>query len=70
MTFLPNNVSTMSEKIDLENAYWKEEKKFKLENMIDVLVSMKNYKIHKINQPDDTANVIRKERIQGESLIF
>lgn len=70
MTFLPNNVSTMSEQMDLENAYWKEEKKFKLENMIDVLVSMKNYKIHKINQPDDTANVIRKERIQGESLIF
>lgn len=56
--------------MDLENAYWKEEKKLKLENMIVDLVSMKKYKIHKINQPHDTANVIRKERIKGESLIF
>lgn len=60
----------MSEKMDLENASWKEEKKIKLENMIVDLVSMKKYKIHQINQPHNTANVIRKERIKGESLIL
>lgn len=59
----------MSEKMDFENAYWKEEDKIKLENMIVDLVSMKKYKVHQINQPRDTATVVRKERIKGESLI-
>lgn len=69
MTFLLNDDFTMSEKMDFENAYWKEEDKITLENMIVDLVSMKKYKVHQINQPRDTATVVRKERIKGESLI-
>lgn len=55
--------------MDFENAYCKEEHKIKLENIIVDLVSMKEYKVHQINQPRDTANVVRKERIKGESWI-
>lgn len=67
MTFLHNDDFTMSDKMDFENAYCKEEDKIKLENIIDDLVSMKKYKVHQINQPRDTTTVVRKERIKGES---
>lgn len=53
--------------MDLEKAYRKEEQKLILENMVADLTSMK---IYPINQPQKTANVIRKERIRGKSLKY
>lgn len=46
MIFFFNDDFIMSEKMDFENVYWKEEDKIKLENMIVDLVLMKKYKVY------------------------
>lgn len=46
MIFFYNDDFIMSDKMDFENVYCKEEDKIKLENIIDDLVLMKKYKVY------------------------